>query len=174
MLKDIERRWNGEADSDHPEEDWRGETLTRPSGQGLTKIFEVAEDEADVSFLRKYLTRKLVKDLDLYTYGIDEVDGELVWVVQETDWHKVRDALVDSMTNFGVPVITVEDGDHNRHRELYLKHHYDGKPLDTDYTARTLKYLQFIWNRPIHLETIIDDESVLITFDGESIVQETI
>ena len=174
MLKDIERRWNGESDPDDPEEDWRGEALIRPTGEGLKKIFEVVEDEADVSFLRKYLTKRLVKDLDLYTYGIEEVDGELMWVVQETDWRKVRDALVDSMTNFGQPIVMVEDGDYARHRELYLKHNYDGKPLDTDYTSRTLKYLQFIWNRPVHLETVMDDDPVLITYDGETMTQETL
>ena len=174
MLRDIERRWNGEADPDDQEEDWRGASIQRPTGEGLKKIFEVVESESDVSFLRKYLTKKLVRDLDMYTYALDEVDGELVWVVQETDWMKVRDALIDSMTNFGVPVITVEDGDYARHRELYLKHHYDGKPLDTDYTARTLKYLQFIWNRPVHLETVMDEDPILITYDGENLMQETI
>ena len=47
--------------------------------------------------------------------------------------------------------------DYNRHRELYLKHYFDGKELDRDYTARTLKYIHFLWGRPVHLETIVDE-----------------
>jgi stage V sporulation protein R len=171
MLRDIERRWNGEQDPDDPEEDWRGAVVTRPEGEGLKKIFEVVQDENDVSFLRKYLTKKLVRDLDMYTYKMEEVDGELAWVVQETDWRKVRDSLVDSMTNFGTPVIKVEDGDYRRRHELYLKHYYDGKPLDTDYTARTLRNIQFLWGMPVHLETIVDDDKVLLSYDGETFEQ---
>jgi stage V sporulation protein R len=171
ILRDIERRWNGEVDPDDPEEDWRGEVIARPQGQGMQKLFEVVADESDVSFLRKYLTKKLVRDLDMYTYKLEEVGGELVWVVQETDWRKVRDALVESMTNFGAPVVMVEDGDYDRHRELYLKHYYDGKPLDTDYTARTLKSIHLLWGRPVHLETVAEDAPVLLTYDGEEFTE---
>jgi stage V sporulation protein R len=174
IFQDIERRWNGEGDEEEPEEDWRGEVLVRPTGEGRKKIFEVAEDENDISFLRKYLTAKLVRDLDLYTYKLEEVGGELVWVVQETEWRRVRDTLIDSMTNLGAPVVMVEDGNYNRHGELYLKHYFDGKPLDTDYTARTMKYIQFLWGKPVHLETVVDDEPVLLTHDGESITQATL
>lgn len=171
MLRDIERRWDGEQDPDDPEEDWRGASIARPTGQGRAKIFEAVETESDVAFLRKYLTKKLVRDLDMYTYMLEEVDGELAWVVQETDWRKVRDSIVNSMTNFGSPVIKVEDGDYGHSRELYLKHYYDGRPLDTDYTARTLKQIQFLWGRPVHLESIVDDDPVLISYDGETLEQ---
>ena len=96
---------------------------------------------------------------------------ELAWVVQETDWKKFRDTLVDSMTNFETPVIKVEDGDYRRHHELYLKHYYDGKPLDTDYTARTLRNIQYLWGMPVHLETVVDDDQVLLSYDGETFEQ---
>src|SRR5207247_253182 len=119
-------------------------------------------------------TKKLVRDLDMYTYQLEEVDGELAWVVQETDWRKVRDTIVNSMTNFGAPVIKVEDGDYRHARELYLKHYYDGRPLDTDYTTRTLKQVQFLWGRPVHLETMVDEDPVLVSYDGETLEQRTI
>ncbi|MCS6775423.1 MAG: SpoVR family protein [Chloroherpetonaceae bacterium] len=167
ILRDIERRWNGEEDEDYPEEDWQGQKIHRPQGEGLQKIFEVRRDESDVSFLRKYLTQGLVKRLDMYTYKLEEVNGEPVWVVQETDWRKVRDTLLDSMTNFGIPVIMVEDADFRRRGELLLVHSYDGKPLDRNDTARTMKYLFAIWKRPVHLQTVVDDEPTLFTYDGE-------
>jgi len=171
ILKDIERRWNGERDEDDPEEDWRGEEIVREPGGGMKKLFEVVADESDVSFLRKYLTKKLVRDLDMYTYKLEEEDGELVWKVQDTDWRRVRDAIIESMTNFGSPVIKVEDGNYARHHELYLKHYYDGKPLDTEYTARTLKNIHMLWGRPVHLETVVDEDAVLLTYDGEEFTQ---
>jgi stage V sporulation protein R len=174
ILRDIERRWNGEEDDNFQEDNWRGEKLTRPQGEGLKKIFEVRRDENDVTFLRKYLTQSLVNRLDMYTYKLEEVNGEPMWVVQDTDWRRVRDTLVDSMTNFGIPVIYVEDADFNRHGELLLRHAYDGKPLDLDYTARTLKNIHSLWKRPVHLATIIEDTETLLTHDGEEFTQETL
>ena len=171
ILRDIERRWNGEEDRDYPEEDWGGNKYKRPSGEGLKKIFDVRRDENDVSFLRKYLTQGLVKRLDMYTYKLDEVEGEQMWVVQDTDWKRVRDSLVDSMTNFGIPVITVDDADFNRHNELLLNHAYDGKPLDLEYTSRTLKNIHSLWKRPVHISTIIEDELTLLSHDGSNFTQ---
>ena len=174
IFRDIERRWNGEDDADMPETSWRGETPSRPVGEGMKKIFEVRRDEADVTFLRKYLTQSLVSRLDMYTYKKEEVNGEDAWVVQETDWRKVRDTLLDGMTNFGIPVIYVEDADYKRRGELLLRHAYDGKPLDPDYTARTLRHIANIWRRPVHLQTEREGEAVLLSHDGEEFSQSTL
>lgn len=171
VLRDIERRWNGEVDPDEAETDWMGYRIERPIGQGMQKLFEVRTLESDQTFLHKYLTEKLVHELDLYTYRVEERDGELVWVVDETDWRVVRNTLVDNLTNFGGPVITVEDGDWEHRGELYLKHHYDGKPLDMQRTTRCLRYLVRLWGRPVHLETVVDDEQVLLSCDGSNIAQ---
>ena len=172
IFRDIERRWNGEQDPDDiPETDWRGEKLVRPSAEGLKKIFEVRRDENDVTFLRKYLTQGLVGRLDMYTYKQEEVDGEQAWVVQETDWRRVRDTLLDTMTNFGIPTIFVEDADYNRHGELLLSHAYDGKPLDMDYTARTMKHIHSIWKRPVHISTETEDGQLLLTHDGDEFTE---
>ena len=167
IFRDIERRWNGEEDADFPEDNWRGETYKRPNSEGMKKIFEVRQDESDIGFLRKYLTQSLVSRLDLYTYKLQEVNGQNMWVVQDTDWRKVRDAMVDGMTNFGIPMIYVEDADFGRRGELLLSHAFDGKELDTEYTGRTLKYIYHLWKRPVHLSTQLQGKSALITFDGE-------
>lgn len=173
MLRDIERRWNGEPSEqdEGAETDWLDRPKPRPQGGGWQKLLEVREVECDVTFLRKYLTEGLVKRLDLYTYKLEEVNGELVWRIQETDWEKVLDALLDSMTNFGVPVVTVEDGDYEHRGELYLKHHYDGKPLDVEYTTRALRNIAAIWGRPVHLETVADGARVIFTCDGQQVKQ---
>jgi stage V sporulation protein R len=173
ILKDIERRWNGEVENgDEPETDWLGAGRTRPRCEGWAKVFEVCEIENDPSFLRKYLTESLVKRLDLYTYEKTEVDGQEVWAVKSTDWEQVRDEMVDGMTNFGVPIIRVEDGDFNRHGELYLRHAYDGKALDAEYSQRVLHAIYRLWGRPVHLETRSDDRIRVLSYDGENDVRE--
>jgi stage V sporulation protein R len=174
ILKDIKRRWDGEGDvRDTPDEDWMGRPMDRPVGQGLSKLFEIIEEDNDVTFLRRYLTEDLVKKLDLYTYKREEVNGEQAWVVQDTDWRRVRDTIVDGMTNFGVPVIYVDDGDYQRRGELYLRHAFDGKQLDVKYTDRVLRNIYKLWGRPVVLETEVEGEKTLFTFNGEEFAQET-
>lgn len=177
ILKDIERRWDGEPmqEGDTAETDWLGHAKARPTGEGWRKVFEVCEEENDPSFLRKYLTESLVKRLDLYTYQREEgPDGEEAWVVQTTDWEAVRDEMVDGMTNFGVPIIRVEDGDYQRRGELYLKHAHDGKDLDIDYTERVLRAVHRLWGRPVHLETVLEEAPTRLSYNGEKNAQEAI
>ncbi len=155
IWQDIERRW------DTPSEDER-ERLDRKPGQGKAKIFEVREMENDVSFLRNYLTEDLVRELDLYLY---RKDGD-EWVIVEKDWRKVRDGIVATMTNFGNPYLVIEDADYHRNSELYIKHLFEGQELDLNYGEKTLAYVYQIWGRPVHLETVVDEKQVLLTFDG--------
>src|SRR4029079_3672720 len=132
-------------------------------GKGREKMFEIRELENDVSFLRNYLTRNLVDELDMYIYAREGDE----WVVVEKDWRKIRDTIVESMTNFGFPYLVVEDGDYHRARELYLRHCFDGRELDQHYAFRTMRYIHKLWGRPIHLETIVEDAPAVWTFDGE-------
>lgn len=156
VLEDIERRW------DNPSEEERDQ-FKRPGGQGREKLFEVRELENDVSFLRNYLTKELVEDLDLYIY--ENHDDE--WVIVEKDWRKVRDTIVHSMTNFGHPYITVQDGDYRGNRELLLKHHFEGRELDLDYAEKVLRHIQFLWGRKVFLETARPNGTrILLAFDG--------
>jgi stage V sporulation protein R len=157
IFEDIERRW------DNPTEEER-RTLGRKGGEGRAKIFEVRELDNDVSFLRNYLTEELCEELDLFVYElVDEED----WTVTEKRWERVRDQLVANMTNFGFPYIVVADGDYNGHRELYLKHSYEGGELDSSYARKVLEHVHALWGRPVHLETILDDERVRMHYDGE-------
>jgi stage V sporulation protein R len=156
ILEDVERRW------DAPTAEERGR-LGREPGRGRAKLFEVRELESDVAFLRNYLTPELVRELDLYVYKV-EPDGQLT--VVEKDWERIRDMIVGSMTNFGVPYIQVEDGDHRKARELYLRHLYEGREIDIAYAERVLRYLHTIWGRPVHLQTVLDDQPCVLSFDG--------
>src|SRR5438046_2339006 len=89
------------------------------------------------------------------------------WVIVEKDWRKVRDAITQSMTNFGFPYIVVEDGDYRGNRELYLKHRFDGQELDLSHAQKTLRHLHLLWGRPVHLETVVKEKPAVLSFDGE-------
>jgi stage V sporulation protein R len=155
MYEAIEKRWDNPTDEER-------KRLDREPGQGRAKLFEVRELDNDISFLRNYLTKELIEELDLYLYAKEGNE----WVIVEKNWEKVRDSIVTSMTNFGVPYITVEDGDYRRNHELYLLHRHEDQELDLGYAEKTIQYLYQLWGRPVHLETVVGEERVLISYDG--------
>ena len=79
----------------------------------------------------------------------------------------IRKMLVAHLGTFGVPIIYVEDGDYKGRRELYLRHAYDGIELDKEYREKTLENIYYLWGRPVHIESKIeDDRDIVYVFDG--------
>ncbi|MFC7442812.1 SpoVR family protein [Laceyella putida] len=156
LFEDIERRW------DHPTEEEQRE-LGRVPGQGREKMFEVRELESDLSFLRNYLTKELVEDLDLYVFQRQGNE----WTVTDKNWEHVRDELVMSRVNGGHPVILVHDGDYLQNGELYLVHRFEGVELDLKYLEKTLPHVYALWGRSVHLETVIEGRNVVFCFNGK-------
>jgi stage V sporulation protein R len=157
IYENIEQRWNSPSKDD-------SKKFNRIGGEGREKMFEVRELENDVSFLRNYLTEELCEELDLFVFELVE---EEEWQISDKRWEKVRDQLVGNMTNFGFPYLQVEDGDYNGNRELYLKHCYEGTELDMRYARKALEHVQTLWGRPVHLETMVDDEATVMHYNGE-------
>jgi stage V sporulation protein R len=140
MFEDIERRFNDDGED------------------GRARLFEIREQESDVSFIRNYLTEDLVRELDLYLY--QRVGDQIVIV--EKDWEEVRQRLVTQLTTHGFPRIEVKDGDYNGNLELYLVHSWDGQKLDMPYAQKTLEHVHRLWGRRVWLETRTPDEEPLI------------
>ena len=158
MFEDIERRW------DDPTAEEREKYGRRP-GQGRKKIFEVREMESDISFLRNYLTKQLVEDLDLYLFQKRGTDYTII----DKKWEHVRDELVGMRVNGGFPYLMVEDGDYMRNGELLIKHYYEGIELDIKYVEKTMPYVHQLWGKTVHLRTTIDNKPVLFSYDGKRV-----
>ena len=139
IFEDIERRWDRD------------------------KIFEVREYDSDISFLRNYLTKELVSDLDLYVF---EKKGP-EWKITDKSWETIRDQLVTSRVNGGSPFLVVQDGDFHRSGELLIKHQYEGVELDLKYMERTLPYVCRLWGKQVHLHTIIEGKPIMFSYDGK-------
>ncbi|SFE52737.1 stage V sporulation protein R [Paenibacillus algorifonticola] len=156
IFEDIEQRW----DKPTTEEQRR---FGRVPGKGREKMFEVRELDSDISFLRNYLTKDLVKDLDLYVF---EKKGP-EWKITDKSWENIRDQLVYSKVNGGFPSLFVTDGDFNRVGELYLLHKYEGMELDLKYVERTLPHVVHLWGKSVHLETVVEDKKIVFSCDGK-------
>ena len=60
----------------------------------------------------------------------------------------------------------MRDGNYKNRGELFLSHTYHGVELQMDYARDTLQNLNRLWNRPVHLETVLEDTKTVLSFDG--------
>jgi stage V sporulation protein R len=172
MWHDIERRWNaGETGRE-----WSDDTPTvDPSTQdendtpGRKKIFEIRESDRDQSFLRRFLTRELMEDLNLFQHERRGKERVVTKVPDEDNWRDVRDNLIRNVGTGSLPVIKVEDADFGRNRTLYLKHYHDGRDLQLEYADHTLKHVAHLWEREVVLETSINGKPSLLKIVGDSL-----
>ncbi len=136
-----------------------------PDKSGLEKIFEVRESDRDVSFLRRFPTRELMQELDLFEYQRDDDKLVVSKVADEDHWQQVRDTLLQNIGMAAVPVIQITDADYNHNRVLYLRHEHDGRGLHAEYLEKTLAHLHRLWGRQVLLETRVENEKVVYSCD---------
>jgi len=175
MFRDIEDRWNkGRFGKEYDELDAIGgkDRFDANLNQGRAKIFEVRRIYNDVNFIEEFLTDELIDRLKLYQYRRDPQTGELRIVSR--DYRRIRETLLYQLTNMGKPFIYVVDGNYRNAGELYLAHRHNGLDMEIKWGVETLKNLQRLWGRPVHLQARIDDDLMLFSFDGKQSQQQKI
>jgi stage V sporulation protein R len=175
LLRDVERRWNmGQfgPEWENCEDMEKKRTWDRQLGLGRQKIFEVRRVHNDITFIDTYLTPEFCREYKLFSFNYQEPTRN--YVIESREFQKIKQRLLFSLTNFGKPWIYVIDGNHRNRGELLLRHEHNGVDLKLDEAQDTLANVHYIWSRPVHLETIVDGEPTLLTFDGNEHTQETI
>lgn len=160
MYEHIIDRW------DNPTDDERKD-FAMIGKEGWDKVLEVRAVDSDESFIRNYLDKKLVEDLNLFGFGHNNPKKR--WEVTDTEWEDVRDTLVAAKANMGQPYIEVVDGDYRRSGYLYLVHRYDGRDLHEKYAVETLKSVTALWGTDVFLETTMENASIVFkgSFDDD-------
>ena len=162
VWEEIERRW----DEPTPEEE--REYGPRKKG-GREKMFEVREVERDASFLRRYVTEELVRDLNLFEFQTRENERVVTRVADKDNWREIKETLILNVGTGAVPAIKIEDADYNNNRVLFLRHHHDGRDLHLEYAEKTLQYLHQLWGREVVLETLVNEKKSLLSFADEKL-----
>lgn len=119
---------------------------------GRDKIFEVRAIERDASFIRRYLTKELCEELNLFQYSKRSFDYIIEEVSDEEGWKSIRDNLAFTSGLGSIPYIRVLDLN-TRDFTLTLEHVYDGRELELTYAKETLKYVQQLWGYKVRLIT---------------------
>jgi stage V sporulation protein R len=175
LLRDIENRWNtgkfGKEYDDCDDLDTRRK-WNKNLGLGRQKIFEVRRVHNDITFIDTFLTPEFCVEHKMFSFAYQEQMGQ--YIIESRDFQKIKQRLLANLTNFGKPWIYVVDGNYRNRGELLLRHDHQGMDLRLDHATDTLANLQFIWSRPVHLQTVVDDKPTLLSFDGSEHSKKTL
>lgn len=154
MFEYIEHTYN------NPTEEMKQNGVQKDSGRN--KIFEVRMMDNDTSFIRNYLTSEFVQSEDMFLF---EKQNNL-YRITDKEFESIRHELIVSRTNGGFPYIVVKDGDYMKNGELYLQHKYEAVELDLEHLEQVLEYIYKLWGKSIHMETIVDKQKTLFSYNG--------
>lgn len=119
---------------------------------GRAKMFEVRLMERDSSFIRRYLTKELCDELNLFQYGKHGREYLVEEVPDDPGWKEIRNTLSNTCGVGTIPSIRVVDMSRND-KTLTLEHVYDGRELELGYAENTIKYIVDLWKHKVVLKT---------------------
>lgn len=169
LFRDIEDRWNkGKFGKEYEEceEITKRKNWDMALGLGREKIFDVRTICNDIGFIDTFLTDDFCERQRLFTYEYNETSG--MYEIASRNYKDIKDKLLFLLTNLGHPFIFVEDGNYKNRGELYLKHKHEGIDLEIIPAKDTLNSIYSIWQRPVHLETVVGGKPMSITYDGKA------
>ncbi len=168
LFRDIEDRWNkghfgkdwNECDDIRAKKNW-----DTKHGKGREKVFEVRRNYNDVTFIDEFLTEDFCIRNRMFVYKFNKRTGR--YEVDTRDFPQIKKQLLFQLTNFGQPIIQVEDANFENRGELLMSHMFEGVEMQPDYMRETLKNIQALWSRPVNLATVQDGQAKLIRHDGK-------
>ena len=172
LWRHIEQRWDkGQFGADwldchDPEERKRWDTGAM---LGRDKIFEVRRTHNDVSFLETFLTVDFCRDQGFFTTKYDKRSKR--WIIDSREFLEVKQQLLGMLASRGTPRVYVVDGNANNKGELMLSHAHDSQDIQLEWASDVLGNLARLWKRPVHLQTQLDGDEILISHDGTELTQ---
>jgi stage V sporulation protein R len=164
LFRDIEERWNkgrfGKEWDDCDRIDAR-RRFDKKLGLGRERIFEVRRLYCDVTFIDTFLNQDFCDAQKLYVYKTNPRTGRPE--IASRDHTLVKEQLLFGLSNSGQPLIQVVDGNFGNRGELCLAHQFEGLELDMRYASETMKHLEALWGRPVHVESKLDGKGVLVS-----------
>ena len=138
-------------------------------GMGRDKIFEIRKTHNDITFIDEFFTKDFCERQQLFTYDFNRRTGR--FEIGSREFEQVKEKLLAGLTNFGQPIIEVASDNFNNRGELHLRHIHQGVDLDISHVAETMKNIYALWQRPVRLSTILNnqekDVDVLCSYDGK-------
>ncbi|PIR21849.1 MAG: SpoVR family protein [Deltaproteobacteria bacterium CG11_big_fil_rev_8_21_14_0_20_45_16] len=175
LFRDIEDRWNrGRFGMEYENCGNIAEKKAwdKKLGLGKKKIFEVRKIYNDVTFIDEFLTPDFCAEHKLFTFQLNPKSND--YEIASREFQKIKRQFLFQLTYRGVPPIAVVDGNYQNRGELYLWHPYEGEEVKLDTAKETLVRLAKIWKRPVHLQTLIQDQYRLLSYDGKEYTEKNL
>ncbi|HEX4143986.1 MAG TPA: SpoVR family protein [Pirellulales bacterium] len=167
LFRDIEDRWNtGRFGKEYDECEDFGERQNwkRDTGLGRQKIFEVRRIHNDLTFIDEFLTLDFCRQYKLFSFGYNPASN--AYEIESREFPRIKQQLLFNLTNVGRPLIAVRDGNYKNRGELFLEHQFNGVELKISWARDTLVNLYRLWNRPVHIETVLEGTATILSYDG--------
>lgn len=122
------------------------------TGLGKNFIFNVRENFSDFTFINTFVDQDFINSHKLFVVGKRLNQKRMVWefYVKSRKAEDYRQMLFDALYHPPHVEIKMEK---SKDDSLYLYHHFEGRPLVTDYIPNTLMGIEYLWGAPVQLET---------------------
>lgn len=166
MFKDIKRICQNPTDEDKR---WFPDFAGTPVLETMDYAMRNFRDE---SFIRQFLSPKVIRDFRLFTVHDDAEESEFYEIADIHDDIGYKTVVEDfanyNTLNLQMPQIEIVDVDIKDTREMTLVHHIQNYiPLEKNNTERTLEKLAELWGFPVNLECLDDDGREMEKFRAE-------
>lgn len=167
LFRNIEERWNkgqfGREWSECTDMAAKANWDTK-AGLGREKIFDVRRNYNDVTFIDEFLTEEFCREHKMFVYKFNRRTNQ--YEIDNRDFSVIKQKFLFQLTNLGQPIISVADGNFKGEGHLLLTHLFEGVEMQAKYMQATMENIFKIWQKPVHLATVMDGEGRIFTFDG--------
>jgi stage V sporulation protein R len=122
------------------------------TGNGNGFIYKLRENIDDFTFINTFVDQDFVNRYKLFVAGrrLNQTKGVIEYYVKSRKAEDYRNMLLDGL--YHPPHITI-DQEKTNNGNLYLVHHFEGKPLVRDFISNTMMGIEYLWGAPVRLET---------------------
>ncbi len=122
------------------------------TGSGSDTILHISRNYCDFMFINEFVDQAFVDRHRLFVAGKRLNRNRMTWeyFIQSRDAGRYRQMLIDAL--YHPPHIEI-DARRTEKGPLVLIHRFEDKPLVTEYIANTMLGIEYLWGRPVILET---------------------
>jgi stage V sporulation protein R len=120
--------------------------------KGKELIFKIARNFCDFTFINAFVDQDFVNRNELFVVGKRLNKNKMVWeyYVKSRKAEDYRRMLFSQL--YHPPHITIDESKSDNHN-LYLIHHFEGKPLVKDFIGNTMLGIEYLSGGAVQLET---------------------
>jgi stage V sporulation protein R len=122
------------------------------TNKGQDFLFKLREDFCDFTLINNYIDQDFVDKYHLFVAGkrLNRLRQKWQYYIKSRKAADYKKMLVDSL--YHPPQIRV-DVDKSQNGELYLMHDFEGKQLVPEFIPNTMLGAEYLWGKPVKLET---------------------